>query len=51
MANNDYVIYSKDLTTEPFHQSRGEGFSGQLLLAAEISSPEGKYIIKADEGY
>jgi len=47
MMNDDNVIYSKELIYEPYRQSRGEGFSGQLFLAAEINNPEKKYIIKA----
>lgn len=48
MLNNDNVISSKDLTYEPYRQSRGEdGFSGQLFLAAEVKNPETRYIIKA----
>lgn len=47
MLNNDNVISSEALNYEPYHQSRGDGFSGQLLLAVDISNPEKKYIIKA----
>ena len=51
MENNDCVIYSKNLTYEPYHQSRGEGFSGKLLLATEASNPDKKYIVKAGEAH
>ena len=47
MSNTDNVIDSANLVYEPYHQSRGEGFSGQLLLATEINNPKKKYIIKA----
>jgi len=51
MDNSDCVIHSKDLTYEPYHQSRGEGFSGQLLLAADVNNPDKKYIVKAGEAH
>ena len=51
MEKNDCVIYSKDLTYESYNQLRGEGFSGKLLLAAEVNNPDKKYIIKAGEAH
>jgi len=47
MLDEDNVINSKELTYEPYRQSRGDGFSGQLLLASEVNAPEKKYVIKA----
>ena len=47
MFNMDSVIESKMLVYEPYRQSRGEGFSGKLLMAAEVGNPEKRYIIKA----
>lgn|GEM_PF-5654833 len=51
MLNLNSVINSKELTYEPYHQSRGESFSGQLLLAWEVNAPENKYIIKAAKAH
>ena len=51
MLNYDNTINSKELTYEPYHQSRGDGFSGKLFLATEINNPEKKYIIKSMEAH
>jgi hypothetical protein len=51
MSNADCVICSKDLTYEPYRQSRGDGFSGQLLMAAETNNPDKRYIIKSGEAH
>jgi len=51
MINADYIINSKDLTYEPYHQARGEGFSGQLYLATDINNTENKYIIKSAQAH
>lgn len=50
MLNNN-VLNSKDLTYEPYHQSRGEGFSGQLLFASEADNPKKNYIIKSGHAH
>ena len=47
MLNTDHVIQSKALTYKPFSQARGDGFSGKLLMAAQVDNPEKRYIIKA----
>ena len=47
MDCDDYIIDSKNLRFEPYVQPRGDGFSGQLLLATQINNPHKKYIIKA----
>jgi hypothetical protein len=51
MENMDFLIKSQELAYAPYHQARGDGFSGQLLLASEIKDPERKYIIKAGEAH
>ena len=51
MKNSECIIKSKDLMYEPYHQSRGNGFSGQLLLASEVDNPDRKYIIKSGEAH
>lgn len=40
-------LHSEDLIYKEYHQSRGEGFSGSLLIASDANAPEKKYIIKA----
>ena len=51
MENNDCVISSKNLTCEPYIQLRGEGFSGQLMMATDINNPNVRYIIKAGQAH
>ena len=47
MSHSGHVIDSAQLAYEPYSQSRGEGFSGRLLMAAEVNNPEKRYILKA----
>lgn len=47
MTKFNHVLLSKDLTYAPYHQSRGDGFSGALLIASEVNDPGKRYIIKA----
>ena len=47
MLNTDHIIQSKALIYKPYSQSRGDGFSGKLLIAAEADNSEKRYIIKA----
>ena len=51
MVNAKNIIESDKLTYEPYHQARGEGFSGQLYLATEINNPGKKYIIKSSQAH
>lgn len=46
MIDNN-VLADKDLIYEPYHQVRGEGFSGALFMAHERKNPDKKYIVKA----
>jgi hypothetical protein len=41
------LISTADYKFEPFSQSRGEGDSGQLLLAANVNVPNEQYVVKA----
>jgi len=47
MDYSNYIIDSANLRYDSYIQPRGDGFSGQLLLATETNNSEKKYIIKA----
>jgi hypothetical protein len=41
------LVSAADYKFETFPQSRGEGDSGRLLLAADVNAPEERYVVKA----
>lgn len=41
------LISAADYKFEPFSQGRGEGDSGQLLIATNVNAPDEQYVVKA----